>query len=127
MSVGHGVLGLGILRNPLPGAGRALGQIPVIFVQIVEEPVVPLRRFVGPGAFEAAGYRVLGRAASIAVLPAEALFLDGRSLGLGTDVLRMGRAMSLADSVAANNECSRLLVIHCHATERFSDVPSGDE
>jgi hypothetical protein len=125
MSIGHGALGLGIRGNPLPGTGRALGQLPVVLVQIVEEAVVPLRRLVGPSALQPTGDRVAALASSVAVVPTEALLLEGSTLGFRTDVVRRGRTMSLADRVAADDERNRLLVVHRHATECFSNVAGG--
>ena len=56
--VGHRVLRLGVLRRPLLRAGGALGQLPLVLEEVLEEAVVPLRRLVGPGALEAARDRV---------------------------------------------------------------------
>src|SRR5215211_31745 len=124
MSIGHGALGLGIRGNPLPGTGRALGELPVVLVQIVEESVVPLRRLVGPGALQTAGSRVCALAGAVVAFPAKTLLLDRGGFGLRADVFGGGRAMGFADRVAADDERNRLLVIHRHATERLSDVPS---
>ena len=44
--IGHSARCLGILRLPLLGAGRALRQLPLVLIEILEEPVVPLRRVV---------------------------------------------------------------------------------
>ncbi len=68
------------LRLPLIGAGRALGQLPFVAEQVLEEAVAPLRRRRGPGDFRAAGDRVCAFAGAEAALPAEALLLDGRRL-----------------------------------------------
>src|SRR5215218_5309772 len=125
MSIGHGALRLGIRGNPLPRTGRALGQLPVVRVQIVEKSVVPLRRLVGPSSFQPTGDRVAALASSVAVVPTEALLLEGSTLGFRTDVVRRGRTMSLADRVAADDERNRFLVVHRHATERLSNVPGG--
>ena len=71
----HGGLRLRILRPPLFRAGGARCQLPVVREQVVQEPVVPLRRRVGPCALEAAGDRVEPVAVAEGVLPAEALLL----------------------------------------------------
>src|SRR5215207_2990605 len=125
MSIGHGALGLGIRGNPLPGTGRALGELPVVLVQIVEEPVVPRRRLVGPGALQTAGSRVCALAGAVETLPAKTLLLDRGGFGLRADVFGGGCAMGLADRVAADDERNRLLVVHRHATERLSNVAGG--
>src|SRR4029453_12251911 len=58
-----------------------------------------------------------------AVLPAETLVLQAGALRFGTDVLGgRGGTVGLADRVAAHDECNRLLVVHCHAAERFANV-----
>ena len=67
-------------------------------------------------------------AAAKAVLPAEALLLEAGSLGFGTDVLvRISSAMGFAERVSAGDERNRLLVVHCHATERLSNVSGCSE
>ena len=69
-----------ILRRPLIGAGRALGQFPFVAEQVREEAVVPLGRRRGPDDFEAAGDRVVPFAGSEFILPAEPLLLDAPRL-----------------------------------------------
>src|SRR6185295_11954301 len=92
-------------------------------VEILEESVVPLRRFGGPGALEPARDRVFALAAAKTVLPAEPLILQTGALRLGTDVLDGSRGtVGLADRVAADDERNRLLVVHRHAGERLSNV-----
>src|SRR4051812_14364373 len=125
MSIGHSALGRGILGSPLPRTGGARRQLPVVFEQVVQEPVVPLRRVVGPCALEPAGDRVRAFAAAVRVPPTEALLLDGSALWFGTNVLRTGCAVDLAERVAADDERKRLLVIHRHAAEGFSNVSGG--
>ena len=72
-----------------------------------------------------AGDRVGALAGAEAVLPAEALLLDGAALGLGADVVGVDGAVGLAERVAADDERDRLLVVHRHAAERLADVPGG--
>src|SRR5262249_34927859 len=95
--------------------------------QVVQVPVVPLRRLVGPGALEPAGDRVGALAAAEGVLPAEALRLDGGALGFRTDVPGRSRTMALADRVTADDERNRLLVIHRHTGECLANVPGGGQ
>src|SRR5207302_6825526 len=58
----------------------------------------------------------------------EALLLDAGSLWFGTDVVdRRGSTMCFAERMSANDECSRLLVVHRHAAERFANVPRCKE
>ena len=99
---GSGMTFAGVLRDPLLGAGRALGELPLPAVEGLQEAVVPLRRRRGPGDLEAAGDGVAALAAAEAVLPAEPLLLERRALRLRADVLVGGRgAVGLAEGVAA--------------------------
>jgi hypothetical protein len=124
----HRALGLGILRRPLEGTGGALGQLPVVLVQVVQESVTPLRRRFRPRAFEAAADGVAPLAGAEAVLPAETLQFEWSGLRLGANMVgRRGRTMGLAERVAADDQRRRLLVVHRHACEGLADVPSGRE
>ena len=58
VSIRHGSLGLGIRGSVLLRTGGARRQLPVVLMEVVEIPVVPLRRVSGPCALEAAGDRV---------------------------------------------------------------------
>jgi hypothetical protein len=60
--------------------------------QIFEEVVAPLGRRLRPGDFRAAGDRVAALARAIAADPAQALFLDGGSLGFRADQRRISPA-----------------------------------
>jgi hypothetical protein len=53
-----------VLGQPLPGAGRALGQLPLVAEQHIEVAHVPLGRVGRPGAFDAAGDGVAALAAA---------------------------------------------------------------
>src|SRR5262245_36121153 len=77
MSIGRaGRYAAGIrLGSVLLRTSRARRQLIVVLVQVVEEPVVPLRRVTGPGALEAARDRVVAFAAAEPGLPAETLLL----------------------------------------------------
>src|SRR4029434_2736914 len=92
-------------------------------MEVLEEPVVPLSRLVGPGTFEAAGDRVGTLAAAKRALPAETLLLQAGALRFGTDVLGgRGSTVGLPDCVATDNQRKRLLVVHRHAGEGLSNV-----
>ena len=100
---------------PLLRAGRALGQLPLVAEQGLEEAVVPLRRRRRPGALQPAGDRVGALAGAVAVLPAEALLLERGALRLRADVARRSAgAVGLAEGVAAGDQRDRLLVVHRH-------------
>src|SRR5919198_6441111 len=109
MCIRHGALRLGIRGRPLLRTGRARRQLPVVLEQVLEEAVVPLRRLVGPCPLQPAGERVGAVAAVEVVSPAEALLLDGGSLGFRAYVLRTDCAVRLAERVAADDERNRLL------------------
>ena len=105
-----------------------LAQLPLVAEQVLEEAVAPLRRGLGPRDLDAAGDRVLALAGAVAVAPAEALRLERGALGLGADVLvGVGRAVGLAERVAAGDQRDRLLVVHRHAAERLADVDGRRE
>src|SRR6185312_2252619 len=111
--------GLGL---PLVGAGRALGQLPLVPEQDPEEAVVPGGRRVGPRHLEAAGDRVGALAGAVGALPAQALQLQRGGLGVGADAVGRARAVGLAEGVPARDEGDGLLVVHGHAAERLADV-----
>ena len=63
-------------------------------------------------------------AAAKAIFPAEPLLLEGRALGFGADILaRIGSAVAFSERVAAGDERNRLLIVHCHAQERLTNIP----
>ena len=76
--VGDGAGARAVLRLPLVRAGRALGQLPLVPEQDLEEAVVPRGRRVGPRTLEPAGDRVAALAGAEGVPPAQALLLDAR-------------------------------------------------
>src|SRR5262249_23528990 len=107
-------------------AGRARRQLIIVLVEVVEEPVVPLRRLGGPGALEPARDRVVALAAAKTVPPAETLLLHTGAFRFGTDVPDSGGGtVGLADRVAADDECNRLLIVHRHAGKRLANVTGG--
>ena len=120
--IGVGDGGLGAFRFPLLRAGRALGQLPFVLEQVVEEVVAPFRRCLRPGHFRATGDGVGAEAGAILALPAEALILDRRAFRLGADQRWIAGTMGLAEGVAAGDQRHGLFVVHRHAEERFADV-----
>src|ERR1700688_4373182 len=93
--------GLGAFRLPLLRAGRALGQLPFVFEQVLEEVVAPFRRCLRPGHFRPAGDGVGAEAGAMLALPAEALLLEGRAFRLGADQRWIAGTVSLAERVTA--------------------------
>ena len=91
----------GIFGSVLTFTGWALGQLPIVFMEILDEVVVPLHRVIGPGPFQAAGEGVATFAAAVAVLPAEALLLHSGPLRFGADTVIRGGAMRFAEGVSA--------------------------
>jgi hypothetical protein len=122
LSCASGIVASGALRLPLLGAGRALGQLPFEFEQVVEEVVAPLRRRLRPGDFRAAGDGVGADAGAVLALPAEALILDRAAFRLRADQRRIAGAVGLAEGVAAGDQRDGLFVVHRHAEEGLADV-----
>ena len=120
--VGHRARGGLVLRCPLVRAGRALREFPLVPEQVLEIIVVPLRRARGPGPFQAAADGVDTLAAAEAAGPAKALLLDAGAFGFAALVIFAGRAVALAEGVAAGNECNGLFVVHRHAGESLANV-----
>ena len=125
--VGVGDRGTAVLRLPLVRAGRALGELPFVVEQVVEEVVAPLRRRLRPGDFRATGDRVLAFAGAELADPAQALRLDAGRFRLRSHQGRIAGAMGLAEGVAAGDQCHGLLVVHRHARERLADVAGRRE
>src|SRR5258708_32454929 len=73
MRVRHRAFARAIFRRPLIRAGRALGQLPVVFEQVLEEVVAPFRRRRGPGNFQTAADSVSTKTLTEFILPPEAL------------------------------------------------------
>ena len=111
-----------IFRFPLISAGRTLGQLPFVVEQVLEETVAPFGRRLRPGDFWAAGDGVGAKAAAKFAFPAEALIFKRGAFRLRTDQRRIARAVGFAESMAAGNQCDRLLVVHRHAEERLADI-----
>ena len=53
--------------------------------------------------------------------------LQRAALGLRAEVLRVDRAVALADRVAADDQRDGLLVVHRHPAEGLADVPGGGQ
>ncbi|EFF49395.1 type II secretion system protein C [Xanthomonas citri pv. aurantifolii str. ICPB 10535] len=114
--------GVGVLGHPLVRAGRALAQLPLETEQMVEVIVAPLRRRGGPGDFQAAGDGVGALAASVAVMPAQALAFQLAGFGFGTHVVGRAGTVGLAEGVAAGDQRHGLFIVHGHAREGVADV-----
>ena len=125
MRVGHGAGAGAALGRPLVGAGWALRQLPFVAEQGLEVAVVPGRRRRRPGALDAAGDRVDAHALAQLVLPAQALLLEPGALRHRADVMRLARAVRLAEGMAAGDQRHRFLVVHRHAAEGLADVARG--
>ena len=126
--VGHGVGRSWIGGHPLMCTRRALGQLPLVAEQHLEERVVPRHRRGRPDAFEAAGDRIACLAAAERARPAEALLFQGGAFRFGADVsVAVSGAVCLAERVAAGDESHSLLVVHCHSSKGLPDVPCGGQ
>src|SRR5262245_59002434 len=115
-----------VLRLPLLRASRTLGQLPLVFEEVLEKVVAPLRWRRRPRDLETAGDGVGAFAGLVAALPAETLLLEVAALRFAANVGH-GRpgAMRRAERVSSGNQRHRLLVVHRHAAERLADVPCG--
>ncbi len=121
---------LDVHRLPLPGAGRALPEFPVVVEQQVEVTAlagIPFHRVGRPGAFDATGHCIAADAAGRMVVPAQALFLDVRPFRSGAQMGGAAIAMRLANRVATGSERNRLFVVHRHAGEGDAHVAGGLE
>ena len=111
-----------IFRHPLVRAGRALGQFPLVFEEILEVVVAPLGRSLAPRDFQTARNGVGAFARLVTALPSEALFFDRSRFGLGPHILGLGRPVGFSESVAARVERDGLLVVHRHAGKGLADI-----
>ena len=126
--VRHGPLGILFLGRPLRRTAWAFDKHPLVAEQVVEVSVRPFRRRRSPRAFEATGDRVDAFSFAEAVLPAEALFVEARSLGFGADVLiGVGRSVRFAERVPASDEGHRLFVVHRHSPESGANILRSGE
>ena len=116
-----------ILGNPLVGAGRALGEFPFAFEEVLEKPVAPLGGGLRPGHFESAGDGVTALAGAEAARPAEALGLDRGGLDIRTHVVGRAGSVGFSECVSAGDERHGFLVVHCHAGEGLADVTRGQQ
>src|SRR5581483_9914380 len=90
--------GLGVLGDPLPGARRALRELPLVVEQVLEEAVRPAVRGSGPGHLETAGDRIGALAAVVAALPTETLRLERSRLRFRADEVGRSGAVGLAEA-----------------------------
>ena len=121
--IGGHIFRVGINGDPLPCAGRALFEIPLIFKQQPQKAVVPLYRRRCPCALKAAAYRVGPFAASVAVFPARSLLFERSGFRLRPHILlRIGRAVAFAERMAAYYKCDRLFVVHAHTPEALAYI-----
>src|SRR6202023_483428 len=96
VGVGDSPRACAVLRLPLVGGRRALGQLPLVAEQGLEEAVVPRHRGWRPDNLDTTGDRVGALAGAVGALPAEALLLVGGRLGMGGAVVGRARDVSLA-------------------------------
>src|SRR5262245_14602112 len=101
------------LRLPLLGAGRTLGQLPLVLEEVLEVIVAPLRRRRGPGDLDTARGGVGSHTGLVAALPTETLLLEVTALRFWAEVRHGGcGAMRLAERVSAGNQCHGFFVVH---------------
>ena len=110
---------------PLVCTGRGFGQFPLIAEQQVEIAHVPLRRVLGPCAFDAGGHGIGCSAVQVRVHPAKALILDPARFRLCAQQARIAVAMGLADGVATGGQRRGFLIVHRHAGEGDAHLLGG--
>ena len=98
-----------IFRSPLLRPGGALGQLPFVAEQVLEEEVAPLGGRLGPGDLQAAGDGVTALAGAETALPAQALFLDAGRFRLGPHQRCITGAVGLARITSYNVCYTKLL------------------
>src|SRR5579872_538287 len=118
MRIRNRAIASAILRCPLMGTSRALGQFPFVAEQIGEEVVAPLRGCLRPNDFQSAANGVTAIAFAQLVFPPEALQFDVGTLRLSAHIL-CGNASTVgfAEGVTASNEGDGLFIVHRHAAE----------
>src|ERR1700730_10358405 len=107
MRIRHRTGGCAIFRLPLIRTGRALGQLPFVAEQMLEEVVAPLCWRRAPRDFQTAGDSVTRFARGIFALPAEALILDAGGFRLWAHQRRIASAVGFAEGVTAGNQRDR--------------------
>jgi hypothetical protein len=124
LDIDRHVFFLDVDRLPLPGAGRALLEFPLVVEQHVEIAVVPLGRVVvqAPSRPLVTVSRPMPRPGLVD--PAEALLFDGGASGSGPSS-GIAVAVALADGVAAGGQGDGFLVVHRHAGEGLAHVVRG--
>ena len=119
--------GLRVLGHELPGAGRALLQLPLVAVEQFEIPVAPLGGRRGPDNLQPAGDGVLAHTATEAALPADELLLNRGGLRIRADQVGIAGAVGLTEAVSADDQRGGLLVVHRHPREGLADVVRGSQ
>ena len=122
VGVRHAVGTCAAFGPPLVRASRALGQLPLVAEQVLEEVVAPPGRRGGPGDFQAAADGVSRFAAAKTAGPAQALRLDACRFRLRADQCRVARTVGLAKAVTARDQRHGLFVVHRHAGEGLANV-----
>src|SRR4029079_2487724 len=119
---GVGDCGVCAFRLPLLCPGWALRELPLVFEEVIEEEIAPLRRRLRPRYFRTTGDRVGADAGAVLAFPTTALVLDGAAFRLRADQRRMARAVGLAERVTAGDQCDGLFIVHRHAEECLANI-----
>ena len=120
--VNHHVFGGDVFGTPLDGTGGSGHLLPLVLEQHFEVAHVPLGGVGFPGAFEATGGGVAAFACAVAVDPAKAHFLDGRTLWLWAHFGCIACAVHLAEGVTTSDQGHGFVVVHGHAGECLTHV-----
>ena len=122
MGIGNHVLGLHILGRPLPSAGWALGEFPVVGEHHLEIALIPAGGVRFPGAFDATGDGVFTFARFVAVSPSQALLMESSTFWFGVQVAVWSCTVALAERVSSSHQGHRFLHGHAHAGKGFTHV-----
>src|SRR5687768_2725068 len=104
-----------VLGHPLIRSGGTLGKFVFVAEKVFEKVVAPLRGGRRPSYLQAAGDRVRPHSGTVAIVPAETLRCDIRSLGLDADVIGRSRSMRLAERMTTGDQSNGFLKVHRHS------------
>src|SRR5579863_5544477 len=102
--VGHCAVAAAVLRCPLIGARRALGEFPFVLEQVLEVVVAPLCRRGSPDHLQAAGDGVASLAGFELARPSKALRLDRSGFRFRAHIGGRAGAVGFAESVTTGNQ-----------------------
>ena len=124
VGIRHRAVARAIFWRPLLRAGRALGELPFVAEQVVEEVVAPLGRCLRPNSLPEARFpsgRRLCPCQTYSSSQGPAL-RGWRPSGFRAHQFRVASAVSLTEGVTAGNQRHGFFVVHGHAAEGFANI-----